>query len=278
MWRTAIFELIAWILRRVRIVRFKAETVCGKRGDMEPIFPFDPLLRSAETESYVMRGGQRAYYRFRAAPYYGGIATADAVGCSFLCAYCWNYGKNLRPESCQEFYSPEDVAYKLLRIAEKRRFRLFRISGAEPILGENSLLHLAEVLRLVLEKRPQSMFILETNGLLLGCRTGFVGKLRFKNLRVRVCLKGVDEESFERITGADRTAFSYPLRALGELQGRGIHAWPALMADFYSDTQISGLEQLLREEEIESKLELEGLEAYPFVMANLRKRGISLPP
>lgn len=225
-----------------------------------------------------MRGGQRAYYRFRAAPYYGGIATADAVGCSFLCAYCWNYGKNLRPEACREFYGPEEVGQRLLQIAEKRRLCLFRISGAEPILGEKSCQHLAEVLRLVLEKRSQSKFILETNGLFLGRNPDFADQLRFKNLRVRVCLKGVDEESFERITGANRTAFSYPLRAIRELQGRGLRAWPALMADFFSETQISGLEQLLRKEDIESKLELEGLEAYPFVIANLRKRGIPIPP
>jgi len=53
-------------------------------------FPFDPLKRSEQVEVQVTKDNKRLYYRFRPAPYYGGIATADAVGCSFLCAFCWN--------------------------------------------------------------------------------------------------------------------------------------------------------------------------------------------
>lgn len=43
-------------------------------------FSFDPLKRAAEVESIVMQGDKRLYYRFRPAPYYGGIATGDAGG------------------------------------------------------------------------------------------------------------------------------------------------------------------------------------------------------
>jgi uncharacterized Fe-S cluster-containing radical SAM superfamily protein len=111
--------------------------------------PFNPIQRSDKVEQLVMQGDKRRYYRFRYAKFYGGIVTADAVGCNLLCAYCWNYSRNLNPSSYGEFYSPSEVADKLLELSEKRKCSKFRISGAEPFLGKASALHLAEVIRLV---------------------------------------------------------------------------------------------------------------------------------
>jgi uncharacterized Fe-S cluster-containing radical SAM superfamily protein len=240
-------------------------------------FPFDPLKRTREVESIVMRGDKRLYYRFRPAPYYGGIATADAVGCPFLCAYCWNYNRNLRPEKFHDFYSPQQVASRLMSIAQKKSFRLFRISGAEPILGEKSLDHLMDVLKIIYKKRPGSLFILETNGLFLGHKTDLSSYFKeFPNMRIRVCLKGVDEESFERITGAQKDYFSYPLKALKHLQNLGVSAWPALMRDLFSGTDIQNLQKNLEKAGIKSEIELESLEAYPFVIENMKKRGIEI--
>ena len=240
-------------------------------------FPFDPQKRAEEVEEIVTEGDQRLYYRFRPAPYYGGIATADAVGCSFLCAYCWNYNRNLYPERFKEFYSPHQVASKLLLIAKKKSFRLFRISGAEPILGEKTLNHLIEVLRIIKRSKPDSLFILETNGFYLGHRIDIIEKLKeFRNLRVRVCLKGIDGKSFERIAGAKKDFFLYPIKALEEMERLGIRAWPALMADLFSNKDISGFEDFLRESGVRSEIELESLEAYPFVLENMKKRDIEI--
>jgi uncharacterized Fe-S cluster-containing radical SAM superfamily protein len=237
--------------------------------------PFDPLKRSEEVENQVTKNNKRLYYRFRPAPYYGGIATADAVGCSFLCAYCWNYKRNLYPERFKEFYSPQQVSDKLCHIAKKKSYRLFRISGAEPILGEKTFFHLIEVLRFVNQSKPGSLFILETNGFYLGYRTDVLEKLQeFSNLRVRVCLKGVDKESFSQITGAKRDFYRFPLEALKELERLGIRAWPALMGDLFSRDEIGKLEKSFRENGIRSELELEFLETYPFVMANMKNRKI----
>lgn len=240
-------------------------------------FPFDPQKRAEDVEETVMKGEKRLYYRFRPAPYYGGIATADAVGCGFLCAYCWNYNRNLHPERFKEYYSPQQVADELLRIARKRSFRLFRTSGAEPILGERTLAHLVEVLRIINRSRPDAMFILETNGFSLGRRPDLNERLKdFRNLRVRVCLKGTDENSFERITGAKKDFFFYPIKALKEMEKRGIKAWPALMADLFSKKDIEGFKNFLRERGVRPELELESLEAYPFVLENMRKRGLKI--
>jgi uncharacterized Fe-S cluster-containing radical SAM superfamily protein len=94
---------------------------------MNNIFPFDPIQRSKDVESLVMQGDKRRYYRFRYAKFYGGIVTADAIGCNLLCAYCWNYSRNLNPAKAGTFYSPSEVAGKLLGLAEKRGCDQFRI-------------------------------------------------------------------------------------------------------------------------------------------------------
>lgn len=236
--------------------------------------PFNPLQRSQEAESAVMQEDRRLYHRFRPAPYYGGIATADAVGCSFLCAYCWNYFRNLNPTRFKNFYSPKAVTSKLLNIARKKSFQLFRVSGAEPILGEKSFEHLVEVIKIIFENKPHSKFILETNGFFLGYKTDLTERLRFKNLYIRVCLKGTDKESFQLITGAKKEFFEYPLRAIKALQDKSIRAWPALMRDLFSAEEIKQLEHLLDEWNIDAELELEGLEAYPFVAENMKRRKV----
>ena len=127
--------------------------------DRDIRFPFDAIARSQEAECAVMRGDERAYYKFRAAPYYGGIATADAVGCSFLCAYCWNYGRNLNPARFGRFYTPEEVVASLLEIAHKRSITQFRITGSEPIWGEISLGHLLRVLQILIQQDARSVLI-----------------------------------------------------------------------------------------------------------------------
>jgi len=237
--------------------------------------PFDPLQRSQETERLVMRGEKRLYSKFRAAPYYGGIATADAVGCSFLCAYCWSYGRNEDPSRGGGFFSPEEVAQELLEIARRRSLTRFRVTGSEPILGEASFHHLVKIIGLILNAEPRSTFILETNGLMLGYEPDLVRRLTLPRLLVRVAVKGVDPGSFERITGARKEFFRYPLLALRTLEQTGVEAWPALMEDMFSEAQIEELKKTLKEEGIRSDLELETMETYPSVLANLKRRGIS---
>jgi uncharacterized Fe-S cluster-containing radical SAM superfamily protein len=243
---------------------------------MSVSLPFDPIRRSAEAEGTVMRGGRRLYHRFRAAPYYGGIATADAVGCSFLCAYCWNYGRNADPGRFGNGYAAEEVADRLLAISRRRNFQHFRITGSEPILGEASFGHLIKVVEIVVQESPGAGFILETNGLMLGYREDLAERLTSRDIMVRVAIKGVDPASFERITGARREFFSYPLLAIRNLERRGLRVWPALMEDLFTVAEIDRLKMTLQENGVQSELELECLEAYPFVLENMGKRGVIL--
>ncbi len=243
---------------------------------MESRLPFDPILRSAEIEDLVMHEDTRLYYRFRASQYYGGIATADAVGCSFLCAYCWNHDRNLHPDRYRTFYSPREVGSKLLIVADSRSLSLFRVSGSEPILGQASFEHLLRTIRTLVRFRPDSRFILETNGLYLGAHPELTALLRIPNLRVRVSLKGIDERSFVKITGAHREYFFYPLAALCELEKQGVFAWPALMEDFFSEKDIAEFRNLLRANGIRRELELESLQGYPHVLRNLQERRLKI--
>lgn len=243
---------------------------------MESVFPFDPVARAERVESLIMKDNARLYHRFRAAPYYGGIATADAVGCSFLCAYCWNYGRNLNPSRFGTYFSSAEVSSNLLSIARKKSFHLYRITGSEPILGVSSLKHLLEVLKILFREDPRGVFILETNGFMLGFKSELADQLAFKNIRIRVSLKGADPESFEKISGAKKEYFYYPINALKRLEEKGIKTWPAVMIDLFNDEEIRNLKTILKEQKIKSDLEFESLEDYPFVLENLKRRRIIL--
>jgi len=241
--------------------------------------PFDPVARAREVESPVMDGPRRKYYRFRAARYYGGIATADAVGCCLLCAYCWNYGRNLDPACAKGFFvSPKEAAERLLGILRRKRLNKVRVSGAEPVLGRRSFEHLVSVMEIVARREPMADFIVETNGLLFGVHPEFAKELAgFRRVFVRVCLKGWDEESFERITGARGEFFELPVHGLRFLIEAGVVAWPAVMYEVFGAKGMERVSRLLREHGISpEELEVEYLEPYPFVMGNLAERGVKL--
>ena len=228
--------------------------------------PFDPLERAKETEAVVMQGTRRKYYRFRASGHYGGIVTADAVGCSFLCAYCWNYWRNEDPAGFGEFYAAEEVVEKLTSIARRKKIHLFRISGAEPVLGPASFDHLLQVI-------PAGRFIIETNGLVLGARPDLAVRLAGLSVAVRISIKGWDDGSFERISGAKREFFRYPLTALKTLLGAGVDAWPAVMGDLFGTEGTERIAALMEEMGIRTLIETEYLERYPGVVATMRQRG-----
>ena len=50
---------------------------------------YDPVARHKVIENKVVKGELRKYYRFRTDRWYGGIATADCVGCGLICKFCW---------------------------------------------------------------------------------------------------------------------------------------------------------------------------------------------
>jgi len=203
---------------------------------------FNPLDLAVLTKDIVSRSdGRKKYYRFRSSRFYGGIATADCVGCCLECVFCWSWEATRRPAVTGQFYTAEDAVIKLLAIARKKRYKRLRISGGEPTLDPS---HLEEVLDLVPEEYE---FILETNGILIGQNPAYAKMLsRFKNLYVRVSLKGACEEEFSLLTGAVPEAFQLQLEALKNLVRYGVQTHPACIISFSSDENIMTLRKRLK--------------------------------
>ncbi|MFX1589629.1 MAG: radical SAM protein [Promethearchaeota archaeon] len=217
----------------------------------------DPIELSIQVRNQVSKNDKRKYYRFRKTRFYGGCATADCLGCNLRCAYCWGQKKVWNPNKYGEYYTSREVCQKLVNM----KFPLVRLSGGEPTISKTHLLRLIALI-------PEEMlFILETNGILLD--EDFVKKLsKFHNLYVRVSLKGVDESTFEKITGAKGKYFSHQINALKLLKQYNIKNRAALLPNFFTDEQIKSLGI--------PNLEYEQLIAYPFVVKNLERKGIKI--
>jgi len=230
----------------------------------------DVLTYAERLKEVVGSGEKRKYYRFRPAPFYGGIATADCVGCYLKCLFCWSWHIIVQPEMVGRFYSPEEVAQALLSITRKKGFRQIRISGNEPTLHRS---HLLRILQLI----PEGIhFILETNGILIGHDPSYAKELsRFSNLSVRVSLKGACPEDFTRLTGVEQEGFVLQLKALENLLEMGVDCFPAVMANFSSHEEIRKLRQRLKEIRPDfADFEEEELILYPFVLEHLQKAGL----
>jgi uncharacterized Fe-S cluster-containing radical SAM superfamily protein len=151
---------------------------------LEPGFtPFDPLELARQTEKIVCRGDQRKYTKFYCTGVYGGIATGFTCGCCLRCIFCWvNWSRDF-PEKYGVFRSPEEAFRQLSRVARKAGVDQLRISGAEPTLGKS---HLLGLLKRV-EDSPFRLFILETNGILIGADPDYALQIaRFKKVHTRV--------------------------------------------------------------------------------------------
>ncbi len=231
---------------------------------------YDPLALAVETERLVAHGDERKYYRFRAARFYGGIATADCVGCCLKCVFCWAWNKVTDPTGSGTFHEPDEVARRITAICKKHEFHRARLSGNEPTLSRTHLLSL-------LHHLPQEIsFILETNGILLGHDRSYARELApFPHLHVRVSIKGCNESEFSRLTGADPAAFGLQLKALEHLVDAGVRCHPAVMVSFSDPHSMDSLRERLRV--INSgftDFELEEIFLNPAIERRLGKRGL----
>lgn len=217
----------------------------------------DPVKIAHTIESKICKSDSKKYYRFRKTHFYGGCATADCLGCNLRCAYCWAQKKVWHPQKFGQYLSPKRVSEKLLNM----NLSLIRISGGEPTIGKAHLLKLLSYI-------PENVvFILETNGILLD--EDYIKELNnFKNLYVRVSLKGVDEMTFMQITGADGKFFHLQLRALELLKKYGIRHGAAILYNIFTNEQIRSLGI--------PHLEYEPLIKYPFIINNLKKHNIPI--
>jgi len=227
---------------------------------------YNPIELTKKIEKIVSNGNKKKYYRFRPTRFYGGIATADTVGCNLRCKFCWSANSVWNSNNTGQFYSPEDVAETLLDIAESKGYNQVRVSAGEPTIGRKRLITLLENIH------SNLTFILETNGILLGADETFIEDLsKFKNLHIRVCIKGINSDEFTLLTGAEN-GYEYQMKSLEQLRDSNVSFNIALVSTrrdrrSFRDKLIEmGLGKIMLEEE-EIKL-------YPQVKKRLLKEGL----
>lgn len=103
--------------------------------------------------------------------------------------------------------------------------------------------HLLGVLKLI----PKDLlFILETNGILIGHEPDYAGELaRFGNLHVRVSLKGSSRDEFSRLTNAKLEGFNLQIKALENLVAAGVSTNLAVMVSFSTAQNLESLRKRL---------------------------------
>ncbi len=193
----------------------------------EKFEPFDPLELALKTERIVSFDSLRKYTSFYCVGVYGGISTGYTVGCCLRCVFCWVDWSRDFPEKYGQFYSPQEVFENLVNNAKKKRVKKLRISGGEPTLNWN---HLLEVLRLV--KTTNYLFILESNGILIGANSSYAKALEeFPNIHLRISLKAGTPEGFEKRTGAKGEFYELPFQAIAYLSKTKVNFHVASMSD-----------------------------------------------
>lgn len=238
---------------------------------------YNPVERHIAIEKLVTRQGpegqERKYYRIRPARWYGGIVTADCVGCGLVCRFCWvsDVVAN-RPADVGKFYTPKQVAENLIFLARKCGLSLLRISGGEPTIGKEHLLAVLDNL-----KGKGCRFILETNGIPIAYDEGYAESLaKYDFIHVRVSLKGCSEEEFTMLTGAKPEGFRLQLEALQRLVEAGVSCHPSVMASFSTRKSLQALIDRLSQisPKLAEEIEIEELILYPHVVRKLQRYGL----
>jgi uncharacterized Fe-S cluster-containing radical SAM superfamily protein len=177
-----------------------------------------------------------------------------------------------QPAETGRFYPPDVVAKILVDMAKKRSLEQLRVSGGEPTIGKLHLLQLLDHL----EGRGL-LFILETNGILLGNDQKYAEELaKHKFVHVRVSLKGCNENQFATLTGAQHEGFELQLRALENLVRANVKCHPAVMVSFSTQQSLRQLTERLKiiSPVLAEELEIEELILYPSVKRKINKHGL----
>ncbi|RLE57838.1 MAG: molybdenum cofactor biosynthesis protein MoaA [Thermoprotei archaeon] len=244
---------------------------------------FDPIELARVTESIVCKhinGVQlRKYDDFYVVWVYNGVATGYVVGCNLRCYFCWSYISRDFPERYGTYYSPEEVVTNLRRLVKEYGVDKVRISGGEPTVSRD---HLLQVLELVEQVPEIKLFLLETNGILLGHDEGYVRKLaQFRKILVRVSLKAGTPEKFSERTGAKPEFFELPFRAIRHLLKYGVPVYVAAMTDPRLMSNEERLELMKKLAEIDpdlvKNLEEESVDPYETTLLRLEAAQVNIP-
>ena len=223
---------------------------------------YDPIVLTKATENVVIDGNKRKYARLtRPLRFYGGTTSATEVGCNLRCKFCFSDAPVRKPHSTGKFYTPQQVFDALTKSAKKYGHKLISASASEGTLGKQ---HLFELLELVDE--TEFIFVLETNGMTIGHDPDFARQLsRFKNLHVRVSIKGATKNEYRKLTGAMSSSYDLPYKALGYLIKEKVSCNACISISFSSPENIKKAEDRL-------------YSIWPGLLKSLEKEHITLFP
>ena len=234
---------------------------------------YDPIALAAATEKVVVDGNQRKYVQLgRTLRFYGGTTSATEVGCNLRCKFCFSDKPVWKPKQTGRFYTPQQVFDGLATNARKYGHTSISASASEGTLGRQ---HLHELLELVDES--EFVYILETNGMTLGDDKEFAESLaKYKNLHVRVSIKGCNEDEFHRLTGARASAYELPFKALQHLIDAGVSCNACVSVSFSDAAGIKSVEKKLETMHpgILKSLELERIKLFPKVQRRIQNEGL----
>ena len=235
---------------------------------------YDPIVLTRTAERIVVKGNKRKYGRLsRPLRFYGGITSAQEVGCNMRCKFCFSDKPVRRPQHTGRFYSPKAVFNALNKGAKKHGHKLISASASEGTLGKQ---HLFELLELV--DRSEYVYVLETNGITLGHDSDFARQLsRFKNLHVRVSIKGAASEEYNKLTGAVSDSYDLPYKALENLMDENVSCNVCLMVSFSTEENIKQAEKRLYDIRpgLLKSLEKEHITLFPKVAIRLKNENIT---
>ncbi len=244
--------------------------------------PYDVVEVTELTRKIVCRkiGGveERKYTSFYVAGVYRGIVTGCVVGCNLRCFFCWSPISRDFPEFYGKYYSPEKAVNEMAKLARKSGVRKARLSCGEPTICWS---HLLGVLELIEESPYFDLFILETNGIVLGLNPGLISELKkFSKLYVRVSIKGGTSEGFEFRTGAQGNALNLQFSAVKALAKSNIRFHVAAMTDsrVMSKREKNMLIEKLRgiEPTLAFLLEEENVDPYDTTLLRLKAANVKL--
>ena len=234
---------------------------------------YDPIKLTQKMESIVVDGNKRKYAKLsRPLRFYGGTTSAVEVGCNLRCKFCFSDKPVFRPQSIGKFYTPQEVFNALSKSARKHGHKLISASASESTLGKK---HLFELLDLV--DQSEFVYILETNGMTLGNDASFAQQLSaFKNLHVRVSIKGTSQQEYHQLTDALPESYELPFKALKHLIDAGVSCNACVMISFSYKAGIQAVEKKLFETHpgLLKSLEKEHITPFPKVAKRLSKNGL----
>lgn len=236
--------------------------------------PYDPIRLAAMTEDLVCQNSSRKYTDFYCTGVYGGISTGYVVGCCLKCVFCWVGFSRDFPERYGQLYTPQEVFERLVKNARKRGLSRLRISGGEPTLGKGHLLALLELV-----EGTDYLFILETNGLLIGSDADYARQLaRCTKIHVRVSLKAGTAEGFQARTGARGDFWERPYEAIRRLKEAKVSFHVAVMSDrrLMPPSERADVLRRLKERGYKGYLEEEVCDPYRTSIVRLRQAGFRL--